>query len=500
MTRAIRIATSSSGSPGAKLTTASSISRATSRAGRLAEAAEQRAQALLAEHAAVRGAARSRRRSRTRRGRRARACTSRSSNSRSREHAEQRPADADLLDAAAGRAHDDGRGMPGASDGERVAVLGRAEDRERRRAELLGRALGADRVVDDGEDAARRLLVAADDAHRLARQARERRGRRAVPGDVADREEVVLAGLPGVVEVAADLGALARRPVARDDLGAGRLRRACRAAGSAAGRARCRARRRRAARCRSRARRGARGPRRSPGPVPRSAARNPWSRASAPRRRAHGPRAARRWRSCTPRMRDIVTSSSSAVSCAASHAGTSWMSCERPVSSAADTPLEACLRTGRLACRRRASRAISGIGVRDAQRADLAVVEHVDRAPVGESRHRELDELRERVLQVERLGEHDAGLGQERERLLAPAVLGQVEEGGDGGDDLAAGVAHGLGAERDEAARAIRADHVDFDVGRRLASEREVDELGVRRRRSSAPTRPCRADPARAGS
>ncbi len=46
----------------------------------------------------------------------------------------------------------------------------------------------------------------------------------AVAGDVADREEVVLAGLPRVVEVAAHLGALAGRPVARDDLGAGRLR------------------------------------------------------------------------------------------------------------------------------------------------------------------------------------------------------------------------------------------------------------------------------------
>ena len=45
-----------------------------------------------------------------------------------------------------------------------------------------------------------------------------------MPGDVADREEVVLAGLPRVVEVAADLGALAGRAVARDDLGTRRLR------------------------------------------------------------------------------------------------------------------------------------------------------------------------------------------------------------------------------------------------------------------------------------
>ena len=121
-----------------------------------------------------------------------------------------------------------------------------------------------------------------------------------------------------------------------------------------------------------------------------------------------------------------------------------------------------------------------GIGVGDADVADLAVVEHVDRAPVGEPRHRELDELGERVLQVERLREHDAGLGQERERLLALAVLGEVEERRDGRDDLAAGIAHGLGAERDDAARAVGADHVDLAVGRRLARERAVDELGVR--------------------
>ena len=96
--------------------------------------------------------------------------------------------------------------------------------------------------------------------------------------------------------------------------------------------------------------------------------------------------------------------------------------------------------------------------MRDADVADLAVVEHVDRAPVRESRHGELDQLARACAAVERLGEDDAGLGQERERLLALAVLGEVEERRDGRDDLAAGIAHRLGAERDEAARAVGAD------------------------------------------
>ena len=77
------------------------------------------------------------------------------------------------------------------------------------------------------------------------------------------------------------------------------------------------------------------------------------------------------------------------------------------------------------------------------------------------------------------LGEHDARLGEERERLLALAVLGQVEERRDRRDDLAARVTHGLGAERDDAARAVGADDVDLAVGGRLARQSAMDELGV---------------------
>ena len=62
----------------------------------------------------------------------------------------------------------------------------------------------------------------------------------------------------------------------------------------------------------------------------------------------------------TPSTRESVSSSSSGVSCWASQAGTSRMSCERPVLNAAETPLEACALSGRRSCRRLARRAVSG--------------------------------------------------------------------------------------------------------------------------------------------
>ena len=136
------------------------------------------------------------------------------------------------------------------------------------------------------------------------------------------------------------------------------------------------------------------------------------------------------------------------------------------------------------AARAQAAGQARGLGIRvgDAHGADLTALEHVDRAPVGELRHRELDELGQRVLQVERLAEDDAGLRQEGERFLALAVLGEVEEGGNRRDDLAARVAHGLGAERDDAARAVGAHDLDLVGRRRLSCQRQVHELGVRSR------------------
>ena len=105
VTRATRIATSSSGSPGAKSTTASSISRTTSVAGRLAEPAEQREQPLLAEHCALvsaLGHAVRPERDQVAEAEQALAVVVLAL----REHAEQGAADADLLDRARLGAHD----------------------------------------------------------------------------------------------------------------------------------------------------------------------------------------------------------------------------------------------------------------------------------------------------------------------------------------------------------------------------------------------------------
>ena len=106
----------------------------------------------------------------------------------------------------------------------------------------------------------------------------------------------------------------------------------------------------------------------------------------------------------TPSTRESVSSSSSGVSCCASQAVTSGMSCERPVLERRRHATRGLRPDG--AARVQAAGQARGLGIRvgDAHVADLAALEHVDRAPVGEPRHRELDELGQRVLQVERLG------------------------------------------------------------------------------------------------
>src|SRR5260221_434265 len=60
-----------------------------------------------------------------------------------------------------------------------------------------------------------------------------------------------------------------------------------------------------------------------------------------------------------------------------------------------------------------------------------------------------------------------------------PASGATMEERGDSRDDLAAGIANGLGAERDDAVRAIGPDDVDLGIRSRLALQRPVHELGV---------------------
>ena len=77
----------------------------------------------------------------------------------------------------------------------------------------------------------------------------------------------------------------------------------------------------------------------------------------------------------------------------------------------------------------------------------LGVAEDVDRAPVGEVRHREHGDPAQRLLVVERAGEHLSGVGDEPQRLAG------------GQDRLVVGRSHGrrvagsVWAPRDSAAR-----------------------------------------------
>src|SRR4029077_8736106 len=80
------------------------------------------------------------------------------------DHAEQGAAGTDLLGLAAGGPYDQGRRVPRAGHGEEVAALDRPQRRERRRTELLGRGLRANRVVHDREDAPWGRLVQTHDA------------------------------------------------------------------------------------------------------------------------------------------------------------------------------------------------------------------------------------------------------------------------------------------------------------------------------------------------
>ncbi len=131
------------------------------------------------------------------------------------------------------------------------------------------------------------------------------------------------------------------------------------------------------------------------------------------------------------------------------------------------------------------------VDVRDADVVHLPVLEQVDAAPVREARNRQADEIVERLREVERLRQHRARLGEERQRLLAATLLGHVEQRGDGGDDASSGVAYGLGADRDHPARAVCASQHELAVGDRLA-RRAPDRRtpgGVRPPRSSVPRR-----------
>jgi hypothetical protein len=86
----------------------------------------------------------------------------------------------------------------------------------------------------------------------------------------------------------------------------------------------------------------------------------------------------------------------------------------------------------------------------------------VDDAGVGEERHRQLRDRRQRILVVERRREDAARLGQEAKRLLGAPLLGDVVHRGDRGDDAAIAIENRRGAHGHEAARAITARHAKW--------------------------------------
>jgi hypothetical protein len=73
------------------------------------------------------------------------------------------------------------------------------------------------------------------------------------------------------------------------------------------------------------------------------------------------------------------------------------------------------------------------VGVMDGDGAHAVAVEHVVRRPVGEPRHREAHEARERRVVVERLAEQRGGLAEEALPRLGAAPLGHVGEHHHGG-------------------------------------------------------------------
>ena len=66
------------------------------------------------------------------------------------------------------------------------------------------------------------------------------------------------------------------------------------------------------------------------------------------------------------------------------------------------------------------------VGVRDGHALEPVVADDVDRAPVRELGHREPRDAAERLLVVERAGEHAAGLGEQPLRLLGLLEVGDV--------------------------------------------------------------------------
>ena len=71
----------------------------------------------------------------------------------------------------------------------------------------------------------------------------------------------------------------------------------------------------------------------------------------------------------------------------------------------------------------------------DRTAAKVAILHDVDDAPVGQRAGGEARDLAQRLLVIERLGGHGAGLGQEAQASLGPLALGDVPADAEDADD-----------------------------------------------------------------
>jgi len=263
-------------------------------------------------------------------------------------------------------------------------------------------------------------------AQRVAREARQRRGLGAAAGDVTDERQPAAVHLEDVVEVAADPVLVARRAVERCDLPARDLRQAT---GQQPGLQRVRDVR--ALRVQPRVLDGrARAPRQLLGERDVGVAESPAGFGADQAERA-----------------DVVAGGAHRHDQRAAHADAEQQlpvlvvlgdRGEHLVRDLVDDLRRALLddlggprrgvgaRGVALADAAR-ERHLVGIDVRDGHRADVPVpVGQADRAPVGELRDRELGDLLERALVVQRRGEQRAGIGQQPLRHLRALDLGEV--------------------------------------------------------------------------
>ncbi len=361
-----------------------------------------------------------------------------------------------------------GSGWPAAARTAVDAVLARGQRRVHHRAEAVIEAVAQQRLVELGEHGPRASRVLGGGPQRVAGERGERGRLGALAADVADHEPpVAAAGREAVVEVAADLVALAgragsarraRRPGCAGARGGGATAGACGRRGRA---------RRTAARCRARARRGGRGPRTARGRPPPARDR---SRPPGHRGRGRGRSAAR-------------CSTSPALSPRPPIARADRVSPDRPRAAPAARPRGARARARRAATRR------TLVGVSPSR------ITHVS----ASSRTHSRATLSIVALLVERLVEQLAGLGQQRRPGELPLALGlgAAALGDVANDD------HHLAALLDVEPRAADLEVDELAVAAAQRQRERGRRRGPRRaarRRAGGPPRPRTRRPGRARS